>query len=165
MCFATDLLALLPVNLIDVLSVPFSSGCALRRSSGAYIVPSENSFQFPSHRDVLCDSFYWVLRCRRAWELSVPFSSGCALRLMRSNGSEVILFLSVPFSSGCALRHGLRLSGLAWGYGFQFPSHRDVLCDAICPVVFRSTPIPFSSLLIGMCFATHMAKEDCCGPK
>ncbi len=66
-------------------------------------------FQFPSHRDVLCDSFAMSAKI------------------------ETIFF--------------------------QFPSHRDVLCDKFIRPHTTHRTITFSSLLIGMCFATHLLKE------
>ncbi len=88
-------------------------------------------FQFPSHRDVLCDHLAYVGHLSSQDPLSVPFSSGCALRPMRMPSIRLSKRkLSVPFSSGCALRRGsISTSSRAHPSGFQFPSHRDVLCD------------------------------------
>ncbi len=137
-------------------------------------------FQFPSHRDVLCDGMVGMsergLRC--------PFSSlliGMCFATCVPHLPGVPQFcLSVPFSSGCALRpRGLMLNSKIFVIIFQFPSHRDVLCDqAFCDEskLANSLSVPFSSgcalrlttnftnslnsssfssLLIGMCFATR----------
>ncbi len=117
MCFATSN-EVPEDNKPDRLSVPFSSGCALR----------------------LCKCSWYA--CSRA-ALSVPFSSGCALRLVA--GDAILRYgivLSVPFSSGCALRLFPEIQRV----GTQF--------------------FTFSSLLIGMCFATEIGDDflDKCVP-
>ena len=138
------------------------------------------SFQFPFHRDVLCDDALRRSRRNSIAGLSVPFSSGCALRWDNApswsfnsfpfsslfigmcfairGGREIertvcacsfsslfigmcfaiqgytmyrkkAMILSVPFSSGCALRSILCGDNYRWMGVFQFPFHRDVLCD------------------------------------
>ncbi len=113
------------------LSVPFSSGCALRPA--AYVaarVSTCNSFQFPSHRDVLCDPD----ACMGMREVEKTFSS---------------LLIGMCFAT-------IRAEQLHWLDAglFQFPSHRDVLCDLKSVELAELKLKSFSSLLIGMCFAT-----------
>ncbi len=168
------------------LSVPFSSGCALRHilmawqcglSASCFQFPSHrdvlcdrtnimgalgtaSSFQFPSHRDVLCDFclLFYKNRLHKNFQfpshrdvlcddtspyigplwrlLSVPFSSGCALRrTVEYHSGAKRLQLSVPFSSGCALRLERHL------------------------IKFFIFCASFSSLLIGMCFATGVGSR------
>ncbi len=111
-------------------------------------------FQFPSHRDVLCDRIFFHFR-DTSDKLSVPFSSGCALRpsrmacsvasfvsfsslligmcfatmhLIKGTGKYRITFSSLLIGMCFATGFALCLLKLAT-QGFQFPSHRDVLCD------------------------------------
>ncbi len=112
-------------------------------------------FQFPSHRDVLCDFFLKSNASALSSSLSVPFSSGCALRpklvmtfwinvchFQFPSHRDVLCDRSPAGSKGCLLP------------GFQFPSHRDVLCDLYDGPWDHLADLAFSSLLIGMCFAT-----------
>ncbi len=110
-------------------------------------------FQFPSHRDVLCDRCPEDRSPRRS-QLSVPFSSGCALRqrIEMIKDAEALAFSSLLI--GMCFATGQASSANAQEVHFQFPSHRDVLCDPLGPAVLPARLDPFSSLLIGMCFAT-----------
>ncbi len=127
MCFATGEWAI-SRGRSGPLSVPFSSGCALRPAPAT---PDAPRIPFSSlligmcfatsavvgHKHSGCTSFSSLLigMCfatsdysytnNRCNYLSVPFSSGCALRLdRRMIFMRNSTFLSVPFSSGCALR-------------------------------------------------------------
>ena len=164
-----------------MLSVPFSSGFALRRGGGPGRRAEERAFQFPFPRDSLCD-LEKVLRKPQRWALSVPFSSGFALRLLKKmrsiRGIRVFQFpfprdslcdglethhsrhraaLSVPFSSGFALRppRGEVLR-------FQFPFPRDSLCDRKILRAGIHLGYTFSSLFLGIRFATREKSCNVC---
>ncbi len=135
MCFATCVPHLPGVPQF-CLSVPFSSGCALRPrglmlNSKIFVI----IFQFPSHRDVLCDQAFCD-ESKLANSLSVPFSSGCALR--HADGSKDCLLQKQAFSSlliGMCFATRDEQAGDFETLVFQFPSHRDVLCDGICTIL------------------------------
>ncbi len=148
-------------QIYESLSVPFSSGCALRHDDPILRPPANI--------------------------LSVPFSSGCALRLLRSREPEALReALSVPFSSGCALRpwragasagaDPSSFSSLLIGMCFATDLRTAILWSrlgislsvpfssgcALRPterISIHNRSESFSSLLIGMCFATKSTRN------
>ena len=149
----------LAIRILDVpvngerLSVPFSSGWALRFADNLELTDNLAVFQFPFHRDGPCDgNVGFCISC--GINLSVPFSSGWALRSnrMATDGARMVPFsslfigmglaipigwqkavrsswLSVPFSSGWALRSIFSVIDEKNEFPFQFPFHRDGPCD------------------------------------
>ena len=113
------------------LSVPFSSGWALRWKAEILGQPGIRSFQFPFRRDGPCDSV--LSRPRRAVDdsLSVPFSSGWALRLGLYAGRKVACepaFSSLFVGMGLAIQVLARWLAVRESH-FQFPFRRDGPCD------------------------------------
>ena len=112
------------------LSVPFSSGFALRPVTSASLP-------------------------RSTPPLSVPFSSGFALRRycgetkVGKSHSFSSLFLGIRFATPRCCADGS--PGRAC---FQFPFPRDSLCDPICFAQSLIRCITFSSLFLGIRFAT-----------
>ncbi len=104
MCFATDVFAG-NTELSEILSVPFSSGCALRLADIGIGLGGSPGFQFPSHRDVLCDQYSRSVLVERWILFQFPSHRDVLCDTRRQLMlSETRLILSVPFSSGCALR-------------------------------------------------------------
>ncbi len=84
----------------------------------------------------------------------------CFATKMQRTGGKIERHLSVPFSSGCALRLTSSAVQNRRFDDFQFPSHRDVLCDLSETEEMGPDEFTFSSLLIGMCFATRGYRPD-----
>mgnify|MGYP001346107687 CR=1 FL=1 len=160
------------------LSVPFSSGFALRHNLVSAFAACYQAFQFPFPRDSLCDPKHYKRACCRPYHfqfpfprdslcdresllkqclsfgLSVPFSSGFALRpaLLWWDGAAQD-GLSVPFSSGFALRQE-RLERFFPTPFLSVPFSSGFalrLCDKVSNVNLIFT---FSSLFLGIRFAT-----------
>ena len=113
-------------------------------------------FQFPFHRDSLCNGLKMNLR-ECIIILSVPFSSGFTLQpKMFREQYPAIQPLSVPFSSGFTLQLDWRLYALMGLPSiFQFPFHRDSLCNGLRKCSLRTLRSTFSSLFIGIHSATN----------
>ena len=139
---------------VKVFQFPFhrDSLCNVKQRFGRVLV--QPFFQFPFHRDSLCNrssssnsssnralsvpfSSGFTLQ-RALWQrpgvsnatLSVPFSSGFTLQHKVYLPSENNYRLSVPFSSGFTLQPPSIPSNMSSGTpGFQFPFHRDSLCN------------------------------------
>ena len=162
----------------DRLSVPFSSGWALRSAEWADLLadnripfsslfvgmglailpkapdarPISQFFQFPFRRDGPCDSFLAMLyhMMRR---LSVPFSSGWALRWPppEQQPPDYQLSLSVPFSSGWALRLPRpKIWGPTIGLLSVPFSSGWALRSILCDLDGQPYDYTFSSLFVGM---------------
>ena len=208
-----DYLDLLPC---ERLSVPFSSGWALRYQITTSRATWLLIFQFPFHRDGLCDST-WLKRragglhfqfpfhrdglCDQ-WQkmfgtngLGLAFSSlfigmGFAIIISRAmKAANAFSFSSLFIGMGFAISL-LRAITFQIGFIFQFPFHRDGLCDLPAPSNYlpdwvylsvpfssgwalrfsRDGPYPvdgqfsFSSLFIGMGFAIERAVRDSPSP-
>ncbi len=94
--------------------------------------------------------------------LSVPFSSGCALRPgIASSARTDITHLSVPFSSGCALRRWVCHASCRLMIAFSSLLIGMCFATGKLQETFRPGAGPFSSLLIGMCFATSWMPWTC----
>gem|GEM_PF-707240 len=116
-----------------VLSVPFSSGCALQLSDGCHGWGSSGS-------------------------LSVPFSSGCALQLWRDDHSWLTFvptFSSLFVGMRVATQHPLVQE--IGPHAFQFPFRRDARCNYLLAQAMRKYLDSFSSLFVGMRVATPAA--------
>ncbi len=120
------------IYLMDILSVPFSSGSALR--SGADVALAANAiniFQFPFHRDQLCDQQFRKYPWFFKEHFQFPFHRDQLCDLCLPHSDVRPAKLSVPFSSGSALRFTSGAIAANAVVSFQFPFHRDQLCDLI----------------------------------
>ena len=112
------------------LSVPFSSGWALRFFQRTILASRQFYFQFPFHRDGPCD--FKAYSCYFPHGLS--FSSlfigmGLAINFVYSVGPcPMFTFSSLFIGMGLAMCHLARLLPGSRS-SFQFPFHRDGPCD------------------------------------
>ena len=113
-----------------MLSVPFSSGWALRSYMHVLCGYSEASFQFPFRRDGPCDLFDLRDVCGDAASFQFPFRRDGPCDIESEGWPLPVEILSVPFSSGWALRSpAVAAQPLAPAIIFQFPFRRDGPCD------------------------------------
>ena len=133
-----------------MLSVPFSSGWALRFEPEPSTFALQVFFQFPFHRDGPCDTAVEVHAPAAEEALSVPFSSGWALRYLSPDQIiQVGIRLSVPFSSGWALRSP-RTRLRPWRISSPFSSlfigmGLAISPDRMRPRLGETLSVPFSS--------------------
>ena|GEM_PF-821948 len=94
-----------PMIFLFVLSVPFSSGFALRLFRKMRMLKKCLGFQFPFPRDSLCDESFrqWALFSSFPFQFPFPRDSLCDSNRCAVTAPGQAL-LSVPFSSGFALR-------------------------------------------------------------
>ena len=122
----------LPLHELYYVSIPFSSGQALQFPQLAWrLTKPFFLFQFPFHRDRLCNRRDNQSIPGRKCSVSIPFSSGQALQSQRlEHSSKSASWVSIPFSSGQALQFSKTSRETSLRTLFQFPFHRDRLCNA-----------------------------------
>ncbi len=153
MCFATKLHQ--PTARVSHLDFQFPSHRDVLCDSGVCEpAPAPICFQFPSHRDVLCDFAVQLIDESTGTDFQFP-SHRDVLCDPRTSYPSLILIRFFQFPSHrdvlCDVDSNVDTNGTG---NFQFPSHRDVLCDSRIRIGNSGMSKAFSSLLIGMCFAT-----------